>query len=52
MNPFDIGNIMMYALLLIIFISSMVIKKDTKQLIHRSDAIQKSLNAYIRKEQK
>ena len=45
-------GLVIYIVLIVALISAIVIRKDTKELIKRSDQIQKSLNAYIRKEQK
>lgn len=41
-----------YAILAVSAISAIIIRKDTKELIRRSDNIQKSLNKYIAKEKK
>jgi hypothetical protein len=41
-----------YIMLIIIIIASIIVKKDTKVLIHRSDELQKTLNNLITKETK
>jgi len=47
----DGTTLIMYAILVVVAISALLIRRDTKDLIKRSDAIQKSLNSYIKKEQ-
>jgi metal-responsive CopG/Arc/MetJ family transcriptional regulator len=44
-------DIVSLTLLIVIVISSFIVKRDTKDLISRSDKIQKALNTYIKKEQ-
>ena len=45
-------NIILYIVLAVIMVSAIIIRQDTKELIRRSDAIQKTLNGYIKKETK
>jgi cell division protein FtsL len=46
------GDIFIYIILVVTAIAALIIKRDTKDLIARSDKLQKSLNAYIRREQR
>jgi hypothetical protein len=45
-------DIFIYILLIVVAISAFIIKRDTSDLIERSDAIQKSLNKLIKGERK
>ena len=45
-------NAIMYIVLAVIMIATIVIRRDTRELIKRSDKLQKTLNNYIRKEKK
>ena len=45
-------NIILYIVMAVLLIAAIMIRKDTKELIARSDAIQKTLNNYIKKETK
>lgn len=42
----------LYIILIIIMVSAVIIRRDTKELIRRSDEIQKSLNKFIVQERK
>ena len=41
-----------YIFVIITAIAAIVVRRDTKELIRRSDQIQKSLNRYIERERK
>jgi hypothetical protein len=44
--------IIMYIILIVIIIASIIVKRDTKSLISRSDELQKTLDKLITKETK
>jgi len=43
---------LIYLILFVVLVAAVIIKRDTKELIRRSDEIQKSLNTFIVKERK
>jgi hypothetical protein len=45
-------NIILYIVMAVLLISAIVIRRDTRELIRKSDAIQKSLNKFIERETK
>lgn len=45
-------NWLVYFILIVTVLAAITIRRDTKELIRRSDEIQKSLNKYIKKERK
>lgn len=43
-------NIILYIVMAVLLVAAIMIRRDTAELISRSDAIQKTLNSYIKKE--
>ena len=45
-------TIIMFVVLVVMVFAAIIIKKDTRSLIRRSDELQKSLNVYMEREHK